>query len=351
MLPTRMRAVEYHAPNDIRLIDVPVPTIGPGELLVQVAACGVCGSDTLDWYLQPRAPLFLGHEPTGTVVAVGEGAQGFAAGDRVFVHHRVPCGICDLCRRGHETLCPSHRTGHIEPGGLAEYVRVPATHVARDVLHLPADMSWEQATLIEPASTCVRAIGRLAVADDSVVAIIGGGFAGLTLAALARHAGARSVVVIEPVAFRRQRALELGATLALDPDHEHLRAQLVDHAGTLATIAIVAASNLSAVYGAFELLDKGGTLLIFAPPPRGRAAHFDLAQLFFGEITLTASYGSGPQDTRRALDLIRSGVIDASRLITHRFPFEQAVLALAQTATPGPSLKSIVTIAAPDEGA
>lgn len=339
-----MRAAQYYSNTDVRLVELPVPEIGPGELLVRIAACGVCGSDALEWYMRPRAPLFIGHEPAGTVVAVGAGVSKFQVGDRVFVHHHVPCGECYFCSHGHETLCFQHRQTHLDPGGMAEFVRVPAQIVARDVLKLPATLSWDQAVLIEPVSCCVRAFSRLKIDTESVVLIIGGGFAGLVLTQLARHAGASAVVLIEPVPFRRARGRDLGATLCLDPHEADLRTQLIDHAGRAATTAIIATSYLPAISQAVDLVEKAATVLLYAPPPSGQPVSLDLERLFFHEWTITASYGSGPDDTRAALRLLAQGAVDASKLVTDRFPLERAGEAIARTANPGTSLKCVVEI-------
>lgn len=339
-----MKAVQYHTNDDIRLVHLPIPAIRPGELLVQIAACGVCGSDTLEWYMRSRAPLFIGHEPAGTVVAVGAGVDSFQVGDRVFVHHHVPCGACYLCRHERETLCAQYRATHLDPSGMAEYVRVPAAIVAQDVLRLPAGMTWEQAAIVEPVACCVRGIKRLTLDAESVVIVAGGGFIGLVCLQLLRHAGVHQIAVIEPVAFRRQRAQELGATLVLGPQEAHLPNRLRDQFGRSATTAIITTSALEAIYQNLELLDIAATILLLAPPPKEQPATLDLARLFFQEWTMTASYGSGPADTRAALDLIDRGVVDAGRLITHRFPLEQAATAIAHTASPVDSLKCIVYV-------
>src|SRR5262249_49547343 len=191
---------------------------GPGELLVRVAACGVCASDVMEWYMRPRAPLFIGHEPAGSVAEVGAGVDYFAPGDRVFVHHHVPCLECHHCRRRHQTVCATSRRPRPAPAGMAEYVRVPAGQVARDVLKLPDGMSFEQATLIEPVGCCVRALDRAEIAPGDSVTIVGAGFNGLVMATLARRWSAARVFVADRIAARLQLAGEVGAEAAIDVD-------------------------------------------------------------------------------------------------------------------------------------
>src|SRR5256886_9349157 len=212
-----MLAVEYHSNEDICVVEVPVPEVGPGELLVQLQACGICASDVMEWYMKPRSPIDPGDEPVGLVAAVGEGVQQFSVGQRVFIHHHVPVMVCHFCQRGLFSQCPPFRATRLYPGGLAEYIRVPALNVQLDVLPLPDELSFEAATLIEPLACCVRGINRATIqAGDSVV-VLGAGSNGLMLAQLAQQRSGGCVIIVDPIAYRRQRALEIGIDHALDP--------------------------------------------------------------------------------------------------------------------------------------
>jgi len=339
-----MKAVQYWSNDDVRLVDLPVPDISAGEILVRVVSCGLCAADVLEWYMRPKAPVYLGHEIAGVVAKVGPDVTAFSVGDRVFVHHRAPCGHCDLCRRGHETLCREHRRPGIEPGGMAEYVRVTAAVVEKDVLPLPDGFGFEQAALVEPISCCVRALSRLSIDAGSRVLVIGAGFSGLVFVNLARLAGAASVAVVEPLPWRRQRALQFGADLAIDPAEPDVRSQLAGQLGGLATQVIVTPSSAAACEQAFDLADQAAEVLLFTPLPPEAARPFDFGRLFFAEWTVTASHGSGPADTRAALDLLASGAIDASLLVTHRFPLEEIASAVVVAAKPGNALKCIIEI-------
>ena len=215
-----MLAVEYHSNDDVRIVDLPIPEIGPGELLVQLQACGLCASDVMEWYMKPRAPIYPGHEPVGIIAAVGEGVQQFSIGQRVFIHHHVPCMVCHFCQRGSFSQCPTFRATRLHPGGLAEYIRVPALNVQLDVLPLPDELSFEAATLIEPLACCVRGINRSDIQPGDSVLVLGAGSNGLMLAQLAQQHGAIRVIIVDPIAYRRQRALDAGIDYVLDPGFE-----------------------------------------------------------------------------------------------------------------------------------
>src|SRR5689334_6445405 len=177
-----MRVVTYYTNDDIQVKDMVVPEIGAGELLVQLRACGICASDVMEWYMRPRAPLYPGHEPVGVVAATGKGVEQFAVGQHVFLHHHVPCMVCHFCARGSFSQCATFRATRLYPGGLAEYIRVPAQNVLLDVLPLPDELSFEAATLIEPLACCVRGIERAMIRAGDSVLVLGAGSNGLMLA-------------------------------------------------------------------------------------------------------------------------------------------------------------------------
>jgi L-iditol 2-dehydrogenase len=339
-----MRVVEYHTNNDIRIVDLPMPEIGPGELLVQLRACGICASDVMEWYMRPRAPLYPGHEPVGIVAAAGDGVTQFAVGQRVFFHHHVPCMLCHFCQRGSFSQCATFRATRLYPGGLAEYIRVPAANVQGDVLPLPNNISFEAATLIEPLACCIRGIERAAVQAGDCVCVLGAGSNGLMLAQLAQQRGAPCVIIIDPIAYRRQHAIDMGIDFALDPSTEEpILAQLqAINDGQKPDIVIVTPSKISAMQQAIELVGPGGTVLLFAPPPPDEILPVLANALFFQEITLRTSYSAGPYETRLALELLRHRRIRAKNLITHRFGLNDAAQAFELVARPGNALKIVI---------
>ncbi len=342
-----MLAVEYHSNDDVRIVDLPVPEIGPGELLVQLKACGLCASDVMEWYMKPRAPIYPGHEPVGIVAAVGEGVLQFSIGQRVFIHHHVPCMVCHFCQRGSFSQCPTFRATRLYPGGLAEYIRVPAPNVKLDVLALPDELSFEAAILIEPLACCVRGINRSAIQSGDSVLVLGAGSNGLMLALLAQQRGAVRVIIADPIAYRRQCALDAGIDHVLDPgfDQENFLQHIYTvNDGRKPDIVLVTPSSISAMQQGLELVAPGGTVLFFAPPPSTSTLLITPNTLFFQEISLHTSYSAGPYETRVALDLLRTRRIRPETVITHRFALQDAAKAFALVAKPGNALKVIITI-------
>jgi L-iditol 2-dehydrogenase len=334
-----MRAAVYHGAGRITMEEMPVPAIGPGELLVRVTACGLCGSDLMRWYQDPRAPVVLGHEPVGVVAAVGAGAH-FAVGTRVFVHHHVPCFTCDLCRAGRHTLCPTFRSSRIEPGGLAEFIRVPEENVLGDVLALPEGVSDLAGTLIEPVACIVRGQRHAGVGPGSTVAVVGAGSMGLIQIQVAIALGADVVVALEPDPARRYGAAAVGA---LTPDGLDAEAVRVSLGGRLADQVFICTHNHHAIAGALHMAGPAGVVQLFAPTRPGEMVPLDLGAIFFREVTLQSTYSAGPSDTREALELIAGGYIDPASVVTHTVPLAQAAEAY-RLADSGEALKVVVQL-------
>jgi L-iditol 2-dehydrogenase len=185
-----MRVAMYYNNKDVRLEHMPVPTIGPGELLLRTRSSGICGSDVMEWYRIKKVPLVLGHEITAEVAAVGQGVEGFAVGDRVFSTHHVPCGTCRYCKAGHQSVCDLLRTTHFEPGGFAEYIRVPKINVELGTLRIPDSMTFDEGSFIEPLACVVRAQRFAKLAPGQTVLVIGSGISGLLHIQLAHARGA-----------------------------------------------------------------------------------------------------------------------------------------------------------------
>ena len=328
----------YHGAGRIELVDVPRPTPGPGELVVQVRMCGLCGSDLMQWYQDPRAPLVLGHEPVGVVAAAGKGAR-FAPGTRVFVHHHVPCTTCARCRSGRETLCTMFRATKIDPGGLAEYIRVPPEIVALDVLALPNDMSDLAATLIEPLACVLRGQTRADLGPGVTVLVVGAGAMGLLEITAARAAGAR-VVALEPRADRRELARRAGAQVperaSVEAGREYLGADGAD-------VVFVASAAHAAIAAGIALAAPAGLVQLFAPPQPGDPVPVDLGSIWFREVRIESTYSAGPADTRAACALLQDRVIDPELVISHRIPLDDIDRAfeLARAAT---AMKVVVEI-------
>ena len=319
-----MKAAVYYGPNDIRIEDKPIPEIGPDEILVEMKACGLCGSDLMDWYLKDRAPLVLGHEPSGIVVEVGEKVEGFRKGERVFVHHHVACLTCHYCIHNDYTMCEQFTKTHIIPGGFAEYFKVPAPNLKIDTFKIPNEISFEEATLIEPVACCIRALRKCKIEPGDTVAIIGAGPAGIIHTTLTRHLGASQILVSDFVDYRLKAAEDAGASVTVNPEREDFARRVrAETDGRGADLVIVTAPNAKAYMDALRICRKGGTVCVFAPTSPNDKIEISPNLLFFNEIRIVPSYSTSHVETRMALQLILKGVIDAKKLITHRFPLER----------------------------
>jgi len=338
-----MKVATYYALDDIRIENQPKPRIGPDEVLVEMRACGVCGSDLMDWYLRSRAPLVLGHEPAGVIVEAGKNVKGFQVDDRVFVHHHVACLSCHYCARGDYTMCQQFAQTHIEPGGFAEYFRVPSPNLQIDTLKLPRNLSYEEATLIEPVGCCIRAQNKCKIQAGDTVAVIGAGPSGIIHAMLAKINGASKTIVSDTVEYRLKAANRFGADLTVNPQKDKLTEEVKEVTeGRGADVVIVTAPNLKALESGIQVCRRGGTLCLFAPTQPEVQARLSPHRLFFFEITIVPSYSTSHVETRSALKLISSGKIKAKELITHRFPLNQTAEAFRIAAQSKECLKVIV---------
>jgi L-iditol 2-dehydrogenase len=341
-----MKAALYYNLDDIRVEEVPKPEIGSDEILVEMKACGVCGSDLMEWYLRSRAPLVLGHEPTGVVIDVGDGVENFDAGDRVFVHHHVACLTCHYCMRGDYTMCERFAQTNIHPGGFAEYFRVPAPNVQVDTLKIPNDLPFEEATLIEPIGCCLRASSKCDIQPGDTVGIIGAGPSGIIHIMLAKLRGAGQVVTSDFIDYRLDAAKRFGADLAVNPQSENLVTKVREMTGgTGADVVIVTAPNIKALISGMEICRRGGTVLIFAPAKPEEVARIKPHRLFFSEIKVVTSYSTSHIETRRALRLISTERIKADGLITHKFPLGRIQEAFTKASKDRECLKVVVTSA------
>jgi L-iditol 2-dehydrogenase len=337
-----MKAAVYHSLDDIRVEDVPKPRPKPDEIVVEMKACGVCGSDLMEWYLRSRAPLVLGHEPAGVVTEVGREVEALV-GDRVFVHHHVACLTCHYCVHGDYTMCERFGQTHIHPGGLAEYFRVPAENLQIDTFKIPDNVSFEEATLIEPTACCIRAQNKLDIQPGDTICVIGAGPSGVLHVLLSKMAGAGTVIVSDLVDYRLRMAGRFGADLAVNPGLTDLVKVIKGETdGRGADVVIVTAPRKEALVDAMKACRRGGVVCLFAPTQPSEYAQISPHRLFFSEITVIPSYSTSHIETRMALRLISSGRIPAKDLITHRFPLSRVAEAFRTAARAKKCLKVVV---------
>jgi L-iditol 2-dehydrogenase len=338
-----VRAAVYYSNADIRIAEMPVPAVGPGELLVRVEACGVCGSDVMEWYRARKAPLVLGHEAAGVVEQVGPGVDRFRPGDRVFANHHVPCGTCRQCQLGRDTVCRTLRSTNFDPGGFSQYVRLPELNVRRGTFRLPDAMSFDAATFIEPVACVIRAqrIAGLRSGADATVLVLGCGLAGLLHVALARHRGIARIFATDVSDWRMDRAREFGAGSVFDAREDVPLLVRTANGGAGADVVIVATAATAAMAQAMEAVEPGGTVLLYGVPAPGQTLPLDVGKFWMNAVTLTSTYANSPTDADEAIAAISAG-LPVEPMITHRLPLAETARGFRLTAEAGNSLKVVI---------
>lgn len=314
-----MKTAVYRGAGRIVAEDWPAPRIGPGELLLRLRGCGLCGSDIAKIAAPgTRTPLVLGHELVGDVVEVGAGA-GFAVGDRVVAAHHVPCGDCHYCRRGSHSMCVAFKASNLDPGGFAELVRVPAANVAHATFRVPSHVSDEAASFVEPLACCLRALRRAAVEPGDTAAVVGLGSIGCLFAQLLARAGV-AVVGVDQQPHRVASARALGLT-ALGVE-EAVAAVSRLSAARGADLVLVTGGATGVLDWAVRIVRDGGAIHYFAGGT-GDALPVALETLYHRELTITATYSSSPADLTEAFRLVTKGELRLDGLYTHSRPLER----------------------------
>jgi L-iditol 2-dehydrogenase len=337
-----VRVAMYYNNQDVRLEEMPKPQVGPGELLVRVLASGICGSDVMEWYRIKKAPLVLGHEITGEIAEVGNGVDRYRVGDRVFVSHHVPCNTCRYCLNGLHTVCETLHTTNYDPGGFAEYLRVPPLNVDRGVFVLPDEITFEDGTFIEPLACVVRGQRQARLLPGQTILVLGSGISGLLHVAMARASGAGRIIATDISAYRLNAAQRLGADCVINAD-EDVPARLSQaNADRLADLVIVCTGAFPAFRQALQSVDRGGTVLFFAPTGPGMDLPIPVNEFWRNGITLMPSYGGSPLDISIAIDLIRARRVPVHEMITHCLGLAETGLGFHLVAEGGESIKVII---------
>jgi L-iditol 2-dehydrogenase len=357
MLPKTMKAAVYRAPDDVRTEAIPVPEIGRGEVLIRIDSCGICGTDLKKIHTGSHsAPRVFGHEMVGTIAAVGDDVRGFAVGDRVMAFHHFPCGECFYCRKRTFAQCELYKNvgataglGEPSGGGFAEYIRVMDWIVGDGVtqaglVRIPDDIPFEQAIWIEPVNTCFKAVKLLNLQTDETVLVIGQGSIGILLAALAARTGA-TVLTSDLYAERHAVASQYGLKHPLDARGDVVAACKAATEGRGADVVLVAVGADALIATAIQAIRPGGRVMLFASTQHS-AAQFDPATVCMDEKMLMGSYSSSLTVQQEGIDLVfdgfRSGELDFRKLISHRFPLEQAAEAVALASNPQPGSMKVV---------
>lgn len=330
-------------PNNVQVVDITSPTPEPGDMVVRMAACGICGSDIEKIYGQYSQPSTrLGHETSGVVVSVGDGVDEFSVGDRVFTHHHVPCYKCYLCKRGSSTRCPYYSKSNLLPCGLADEYVVPAWNVRRGgVLKIPDTMSFEQAAMIEPLACCIRAWSGYDHTSNDTVAIFGVGSVGMLHAMLAQSKGFSSIYCVDVNQFRLDFVKGLlGVETILA--QENTSSEIMEYTGQRGVdLAIVSTGNMAALQSAIYSTRYGGTIMLFGVPSKDATISLNLDYVYSHELKIYCSYAASDGDTREALRLISEG-LDVDRLITHRYDIADSTKAFEQARSGLGAVKIII---------
>jgi len=336
-----MRVGMYYNNRDVRVEEMPIPDIGPGEILVKVMASGICGSDVLEWYRIKKAPKVLGHEIAGEITAIGKDVTKYQVGQRVFVSHHIPCNTCHYCLKGYHTACETLHTTNFDPGGFAEYLRVPALNVDRGVFVLPDEISYELGTFIEPLG-CVISGQRVAgfKPGDNVL-ILGAGISGLLHLLMAKAAGAGRILATDVNEHRLKAAADLGAD-AVTQATEDIPAWVRQINGRPVDLVIVCTGAFPAFMQALKSVDRGGTVLCFATTEPGVDIPVPMNEFWRNEIKLMPSYGNAPIDALIAINLIRSKRLPLEKMISHTLPMAQIQEGFRLVAEAADSIKVII---------
>jgi L-iditol 2-dehydrogenase len=356
-LPRTMQAAVYRAVDDVQTEEIAVPEIGAGEVLVRIDTCGICGTDLKKIHTGSHAPpRVFGHEMAGTIAAVGEGVRGFAVGDRVMAFHHIPCGHCFYCRKKTFAQCETYKKvgttaglGEAAGGGFAQYIRVMDWIVGDGVtpaglIRVPDDIPFEQAAFIEPVNTCFKAIRLLELEPDDTVLVIGQGSIGVLLAALARQTGT-TVLTSDMYPERHAIAAQYGLDHPLDARGDVVAACKAVTEGRGADVALVAVGADALIATAMAAIRPGGRVMLFASTQHGTAA-FDPAAVCMDEKTLMGSYSASVAIQQEGIDLVfeghRSGKLDLTKLISHRFSLKDAAEAIDLASHPKADSMKIV---------
>ena len=338
-----MKAAVVKDDSTIKITHIENPELGPNDILVQMAACGICGSDVekvFGKYGQPS--MKLGHEPAGIILKVGSQVENFTVGDRVFTHHHVACysKTCHECSHGNETMCEKYYQSNLNPCGLADEYVVPEWNVKHGgVLKIPDEMSFEEAAMIEPLACCLRAWKKFNYQKNDTAVILGVGPTGIMHALLARSVGFSKIFCSDINDFRLDFAKKLGfEAVRSNESSEKILQSTIDGVD----VAIVATGNLNALDSAINLVRKGGTIVMFGVPSKDASIDINMSNVYSKEITITTTYAASDTDTKNALELIASGTIDVKSLITHKYTLEDSQKAFEHAKTGDNAMKIII---------
>ncbi len=341
-----MKSAFVKEPSIISVEDTEKPVLGSGDILVQMHACGICGSDLEKVFGQYGKPsMRLGHEPAGIILDVGLEVNEFKKGDRVFTHHHVPCYSCHYCKHGNETICKKYSETNLSPCGLSEEYVVPEWNVSHGgVLKLPESMTFEEAAMIEPLACCVRSWTKFNYHEGDSAAIFGVGPTGMMHVMLAHFKKFSKIFCFDVNDFRLDFAKKFNVSETINSKDENRTEKILNQTDARGVdVAIVATSSLKALEDAIEMVRNGGAIMMFGVPSKGAKIDLDMSKIYSKEITLVTSYAASDSDTKEALELIESSKIDVKQLVTHTYPITDSQKAFDHARTGENAMKIIIT--------
>lgn len=337
-----MHAAVYYNNKDIRIEDLPKPRISNDEILVKVIASGICGSDVMEWYRVKKAPRVLGHEISGEIEEVGKNVNQYKVGDRVFVSHHVPCNECRYCRAGFHTVCDTLKSTNFDPGGFAQFIRVPEINVRFGTFILPDEVSFDEGTFVEPLGCVIRGQRFADVKKGHTVLVIGSGISGLLHIQLAKAKGAAKVIATDIDEYRLDAAKRFGADVVINAKDNVPAIVKEANDGRLADVVIVCTAALEAFDQAFKSVDRAGILLLFAPTAPETRVPLPLFDIYFKGVKIVFSYAAVTQDIEEAIDLLKNKEINVNDMITHRFGLSNIQKGFDLVARADKSIKVII---------
>lgn len=340
-----MKASVCYKQNDLRTEDLPIPEISDNEVLIKMLACGLCGTDIQKIRGDSvNKPTVLGHEVVGEIVKKGKNVSKFEIGDRVITAIHVPCFTCHYCDKGHYTICEQFRTNNIDPGGFAEFIRIPKLHLNHLTHKVSNNVTDEEATLIEPIACCLHGLKQADIRPNDSVLIMGAGTIGILHAQLAKIKGANKVIVSDMSEFKLQKALKVGCDYAINIKEKNIIDEvnkITDGQGV--DVIVIAAGVSSLVADAVNMVRRAGKIIVFSGFDKNKLVTLDVSRFFKDEISIIGTYSVTPYEFPEALDLLEKRKLNTKEMITHVYPLNKLSEAIDISTNPEqPVLKVII---------
>lgn len=340
-----MKASVCYKQNDLRTEDLPIPEISDNEVLIKMLACGLCGTDIQKIRGDSvNKPTVLGHEVVGEIVKKGKNVSKFEIGDRVITAIHVPCFTCHYCNKGHYTICEQFRTNNIDPGGFAEFIRIPELHLNHLTHKVSNNVTDEEATLIEPIACCLHGLKQADIRPNDSVLIMGAGTIGILHAQLAKIKGANKVIVSDMSEFKLQKALKVGCDYAINIKEKNIIDEvnkITDGQGV--DVIVIAAGVSSLVADAVNMVRRAGKIIVFSGFDKNKSVTLDVSRFFKDEISIIGTYSVTPYEFPEALDLLEKRKLNTKEMITHVYPLNKLSEAIDISTNPEqPVLKVII---------